>query len=217
MLLVVLMVGAAATLLMTMSSQLQTAGQDRAQALALYAAEHAIAQGKAYIASKPNDYSVTLGWTSFLTDTANANVLCVSNGASAAAPTPTPRSANPATSLMLDSAGNPITTWQYCIHNNADDPGYLDPANNTPAGTYNGEVSDSRDQQHYLVIEGYGVMLAGGSAIANSHLTVTIGIPTTSGSLGNDTYAQEGGGAAHGGATGAGEVGITVGSGSVSF
>jgi hypothetical protein len=217
-LLIVLLVGAALTLMSGVSSEFLVAGQDREQASALYAAEYAIARGKALIASKPGDYTAAGHWTALLTDTSMQIYLCGSPTATSS--TPNCSATSPSVQPLL-AAGNgyallaPLTnvSWVFCIHNNAEDPGYLDPTHNTTSGTPNGTCSDSRDPDSLIVIEGYGT----GPNSALAHISAIIGAPSVNTNLGSDSYAQEGGGAAHSGASNSNEKGISIGSGSTSF
>jgi hypothetical protein len=218
-LLIVLLVGAALTLMSGVSSEFLVAGQDREQASALYAAEYAIGRAKALIAAKPGDYTVSGHWTPLLTDASVQQYLCGSPTATSS--TPDCSATSPSVQPLL-AAGNPYSafaaplanvSWVFCIHNNAEDPGYLDPIHNSTPGTPNGTCSDSRDPDSLIVIEAYGT----GPNGALAHLSVTIGAPAVNGNLGSDSYAQEGGGATHTGASNTNEKGISIGSGSTSF
>jgi Tfp pilus assembly protein PilX len=208
--LIAAMVGLSAGAVLTTQKELHVAASDREGRLALGAAEVAVAQGKAWLASR--SYDPTTGWTALLTDPTAANYLCapVTGGAT---PGTTPKTANVATDLQMAPDGSVLSRWQFCVHNNADDPAYLDVSHNSPAGAPRGDVDDSRDPKHQLTVEAFGY----GPNQAAVHLRVTVQAPTLSTTSSSNAYAQEGGGAQHLGAVASAENGVSVGTGSVSF
>jgi len=205
--LIVVMVGVSAGILATMQQELQVAGQDREQVIALYAAEHGVAMAQAAIAAQTFD--TTTGWTTVLTLPAMADQMCATVGGTK--PGVLPKSTNPRQGLQVLPADSTqyVSQYVWCIHNNAEDPAYLAPTGGTP----NGDTSDSQDTKHILVIESYGF----GPNSAATHLTVAMGAPTLVTRLGSNAYAQEGANAAHSGSVGQSEQGVTVGGGSTSF
>ena len=222
--LMAVLITTAGIMLWTTQGGIAVTGITREQTLALEAAEYSVAQAKALIASQnPSLFNSTTGWTPLLTSSSTTitNMLCANAaGNTATAPgTAVKTATNPWNNLFVDGSGAqivgaPPAQWRFCIHNNADDPHYLDTAGNAPANIANGEINDQRDPQHLLVIEGYGTGPNGAAA----HVTVTVGTPTLNATTGSgDSYAQEGGGAAHSGSAGASESGTTLTSGSVSF
>jgi len=217
-LLMVVMTGTAIGVLIAGQTDLNLAGISREQQLALHAAEYAAARGKALIASQTQPmFDATTGWNGLLlsTSTPIVNAMC-STTLGVATPGSTPGVRPQGAPVLLyslrDRSGVVIpgadVQWSYCIHNNADDPGYL-----APIGVPNGNVDDSRDVQHLLVIEGYGWAPNGASA----RISVTVGTPTLNSNGGVGSYAQEGAGGVHTGEGGANEAGISVGSGRVTF
>jgi Tfp pilus assembly protein PilX len=114
------------------------------------------------------------------------------------------------------ASGN--VSWNYCIHNNADDPAYFAPGNPglctpvLPSGT-TGDTYDTCDLQHRIIVEAYGTAPNN----ARSRLTVTIGTPALNVNLGASSYAQEANGSEHVGNGGAAEQGVAVGSGITAF
>jgi Tfp pilus assembly protein PilX len=213
--LVLVMVGAAGILMSGLSGQFQVAGQDREQATALYAAEFAVAQAKAFIANQPSLYGGASGWTPLLTSSDPQVQLRLCQPLSAtptanAAPGTSLKNTNGYTALYVDAGGVAWSSWAYCYHNNAEDAGYLNPM---PAGSYTGDTNDTNDPMHLLIVEAYGT----GPNGAVSHVAVTIGAPGSTVTQGSDPYAQEGGSAQHGGATGSGEKGVGVLAGSITY
>lgn len=201
--LIVIMVGLAMGVVLATQQDLSVAGQDREQAQSLYAAEYAVAMAKAYLGTTPGLYApAPSGWTGLLTSadpTVQAR-LCqpLPQYPNSTAPGTLPKAApanlpSPMPGWLLP-AGAPTfpVTWQYCLHNNADDPNYLDP---NPAGTPTGDVSDARDRLTLLVIEAYGT----GPNGATTHLAVTIAGPTGALSNPNQRRGLEGGDTTHGG------------------
>ena len=222
--LMALMITTAGMMLWTTQGGIAVTGIGREQTLALEAAEYSVARAKALISSQsPALFNSTTGWTPLLTSSSTAitDVLCANAaGNTATAPGTTVKTAtNPWNNLFVDASGIQIVgaaaaQWRFCIHNNADDPHYLDTVGNTPPNVANGEINDQRDPQHLLAIEGYGTGPNGAAA----HVTVLVGTPTLSAPTGGgDSYAQEGGGATHSGSAGTSESGTTVTSGSVTF
>ena len=124
---------------------------------------------------------------------------------------------NPATDLYFYPQGGK-TQWSFCLHNNADDPAYIDSSvySVAPGGVPQGDTNDGLDPLGLLVIEGYGSMFESTTATiasATAHVAVTITQPKLNGGSGYDSYAQEGPGAAHTGSSNANETGVVVGSG----
>ncbi len=209
----VVMTGTAIGVLVASQSDLNLAGVGREQQMALYAAEYAVARAKGFIASQQvAPFNAVNGWNGLLQspDPAVQATLCQTTVGAAqpgtavnAAFVPVPASLY----TIADRSGTPISgqniTWSYCVHNNAEDPGYLAPAT---AGVFTGNTDDSRDPQHLIVIEGYGRAPNN----AQVHLSVHVGVPTLNTTGGVQSYAQEGSGAAHTGQGGASEAGITV-------
>jgi Tfp pilus assembly protein PilX len=227
--LMMVMTGAGIAVLVSTRSDLTIGGVTREQRMALYAAEYAVARAKGLIASQTSTvFSPTTGWTPLLTSTTLAiqNILCdpttVPAGVAVGAQPGTVPLGDPVTGVnrfttlftVADSTGTPIPAltvqWRYCVHNNADDPAYLNPSYWPPTGN----VSDTYDSnQHFITIEAYATAPNNASA----HLTVTVGVPSLSTASGGGSYAQEGGGSTHTGAGGASEAGITVSTGVTTF
>ncbi len=195
--LILIMVGLAMGVVLATQQDLSIAGQDREQAQSLYAAEYAVAMAKAYLLTTPNVYNS--GWTPLLTS-ADPNVqarLCQPsvNFPNSVAPGTTPKVGNPPQPMAAwnPPQGSALTaspvTWQYCFHNNADDPAFLDPAATGPTG----DTDDSRDPLTMLVIEAYGT----GFNRAVTHLAVTIRGPTNVTGSQNQARGTEGGDTSH--------------------
>lgn len=169
--LIIVMVGMAAGVALTTQEDLSVAGQDREAQMAFYAAEYAAARGKDFLCTSGfYDTIGGTGWTPLLSS-GNA-YLCASVGG--ASPGIAPGSSNVKATYFTLSTGDTVQ-WQFCVHNNADDPGYLDPTNNTPANVANGDTSDTRDGSHYVVIEGYGFAPNN----AQARIAVEVAAPST--------------------------------------
>jgi hypothetical protein len=221
--LMMVMTGAGIAVLVSTRSDLTIGGVTREQRMALYAAEYAVARAKGLIASQTVQmYNATNGWTPMLTAPFAfiQIILCDPNSVPAgipvgAQPGTVPLAANTPQTLfqVTDSTGTPIPNqlvqWQYCVHNNADDPAYL-----VLPGPPTGNVNDMLDnQQHFITIEAYGTAPNNASA----HLTITVGVPSLNTTGGTSSYAQEGAGSTHTGAGGSAESGIAVGTGVTTF
>lgn len=212
--LMLVMIGVAGGTLFLTQAGLSTVGQDREQAMAFYAAEYAAAEAKAFLASDPTFFNSSTGWTPLLSSTVPANVARLCQPVGGAQPGISPKGAFPI--YYTTASGN--VSWNYCIHNNADDPAYYAPSNPTlctpalPAGT-TGDTYDSCDLQHRIIVEAYGIAPNN----SRSRLTITIGTPALNVNLGASSYAQEANGSEHVGNGGAAEQGIAVGSGITTF
>lgn len=222
--LMMVMSGTAISVLLASQTDLNLSGVTREQQMALYAAEYGVARAKSLIASQTllPPWNATSGWNPLLTTTDPTLLAALCDpvvGVPLAGATPglMPKAAHPISLFytLTDKSGNPApqgqgqdVSWNFCIHNNADDPGYLNP---TVVGVYTGNTDDSRDSQHLIVIEAYGYAPNG----AFVQLSVTTGNPSMNATGGTGSYAQEAAGSQHTGESGAGEAGITVTSGSV--
>jgi type II secretory pathway pseudopilin PulG len=196
--LIVIMVGLAMGVVLATQQDLSVAGQDREQAQSLYAAEYAVAMAKAYLANTTGLWAPSpSGWSPLLSGNTDPH-LCGPRPLFPNSPTPvtTPDSTlNPPQPMPTwqppsGMTSNPVK-WQYCIHNNADDPSYLDPA---PVGSPPlGDNTDSRDKLNLIVIEAYGTSYNG----AQTHLAVTVGTPVNTPTNPNDCRGVEAGTAGH--------------------
>jgi Tfp pilus assembly protein PilX len=198
-LLVMVMVGVAAAVAMTTQEDLSVSGQDREQKTAFYAAEYAVAMGQDFLISQT--YNPSTGWTALLSS-ASVQLCTPLDGKS---PGTVPQANNTKQKLFSivlpdGTTGDPIQ-YQFCIHNNADDPAYF-------ATTPNGDTTDS-DVPHYIVVEGYGYFGANPPYKATAHVTLVVGKPSQLTPNSTD-YAQIGGGPQHTGNAGASEAGITI-------
>jgi type II secretory pathway pseudopilin PulG len=155
--LIIAMVGVAATVILSTQQDLSVAGQERESLQAFYAAEYAVAQAKDFLAGA----AAVGGWTPVL---AQINAAGATQGCATGPINATPRMA------WSDLGGN--VRWRWCIHNNADDLAYLDPGGSAPPGCVGktGDVCDERDPLHLVTIEAWS--LAGA---AQSHLVVNVG------------------------------------------
>lgn len=191
-LLMITMVGVAGLVANSTQQDLGVSGQERETKQAFFAAEYAIAEAKDFLSTA--GFSQTTGWTGLLG--AAGNQLC--NPAGGTAPGTQPKVAFARKTLYAATAGNIEYNW--CLHNNRDDPGYMFP----PGGVPNGDTTDD-EPAHLLTIEGYGWAPNG----ATSRITATVGGPTTT-SGGGSCYSQEGGCGGHSGSTGATETGVSI-------
>jgi Tfp pilus assembly protein PilX len=210
--LIIVMVGISAGVLLSMRRELQVAGEDRERRIAFYAAEYAVAQGMAFLANEI--YSTSDGWTGTLTGPTAAvqRQLCQSVGG--ARPGTDPKPENVWAPFQLAPDGTTLSEWRFCVHNNAEDPEYLNPQ---VAGSPTGDLNDRRDPHHLITIEawGRGPQASGNGAIVR--LTVTIGGATLNMRLATNSYAQEGVNAAHSGWVGGNELADRVNGSTVSF
>lgn len=143
-LLVILMVGVAATVLMSSQTDLQIAGQDRESTVAFYAAEAGIAFAKDWLSARA-PVPGPAAWNAIL----NSGVpqLCAPN------PNVFQAGVNPQTARTnYDNSGNGQITFNFCIHNNPLDPAWA---------SGNGSRAD---QDGIITIESYGYGPTGTSA-----------------------------------------------------
>ena len=217
--LMIVMVGIAATVILSTQQDLSVSGQDRESLQAFYAAEYGIAQAKDYLEKQVqtsipniNNFSPN-GWTPVLQviNTAGVQQGC------ATGPTGLPTPISPRMGWQnyntVGGTADPFAMmsgnvmWRYCIHNNSDDIAYLDSAGNAaaPCSGAVGDNCDGRDPLHLVTVEAWGafpVDPATGTPLpgaALKHLAVNIGPPTarTPLALGNCGYSQEGGCGSH--------------------
>ncbi|MCU1277202.1 MAG: hypothetical protein JWM53_748 [bacterium] len=187
--LIIVMVGVAATVILSTQQDLSVAGQDRESLQAFYAAEHAVAQAKDFLAGAAAAHGITQasfaaggGWTAIL---AQVNAAGATQGCATGPTNATPRMPwsdfSGAGGAFATAAGN--VRWRWCIHNNADDVAYLDPGGAAPPGCAgkNGDVCDERDPSHLITIEAWGAFPVDPSTglpltgAAQSHLAVNVG------------------------------------------
>ena len=190
------MVGVAAGVAMTTQEDLSVAGHDREAMMAFYAAEYAVAQGKSFLSTANNAWDFITpgnGWSPFLQQLGLVQQ-CLAVGGSQ--PGTVPKPTNPPQLYFNTPSGGQVT-WQFCIHNNFDDPAYK---------TGSGDSSDASDVVHFLVVEGYGFAPNG----AKASITATVGPPPTANNQMGSCYAQEGGCGTHTGNTGLPETGIPI-------
>jgi hypothetical protein len=185
--LIIVMVGVAATVILSTQQDLSVAGQDREALQAFYAAEYAVAQAKDFLAGAAAADGITQasfaaggGWTPIL---AQLNAAGVAQGCASGPLAATPRMAWSDFGGGAFVVGNGNVRWRFCIHNNADDVAYLDPGGAAPAGCVGkgADVCDERDPLHLITIEAWGAFpvdpATGQPAVgaAQSHLAVNVG------------------------------------------
>jgi Tfp pilus assembly protein PilX len=217
--LMIVMVGTAATVILSTQQDLSIAGQDREALQAFYAAEYAVAAAKDTIASKQSDYwASATGWTPLLSS--GIDQLC----APSASPTTTPGTAPTSNNTWQDFLGGtawvnadshsgatsgPRVQYRWCVHNDFEDVNYAVPVKTTP-----GDTND--DTSNLIVIEGYGRVTndaladTASAGLAMAHVWVTIGKPSGTPSVFDNCYSQEGGCGSHGGSNGTSESNIGV-------
>ena len=184
--LITVMVGVAATVILSTQQDLSVAGQERGSLQAFYAAEYAVAQAKDFLAGAaaadritPANFAAGGGWTPILAQlAAGAPEGCASGPIDA-----TPRMAWRDFGGGAFTVGSGSVRWRFCIHNNADDVAYLDPGGPRPAGCVGktAEVCDERDPLHSVTIEAWGAFPVDpatgqpAAGAAQSHLAVNVG------------------------------------------
>src|SRR5256885_5258374 len=183
----VVMVGVAATVIASTQQDLSVAGQDREALQAFYAAEHAVAQAKDFLAGAAAADGITQanfaaggGWTPILAQLSAAGV---TQGCATGPTNATPRMAWSDFSGGAFTVGSGSVRWRFCIHNNAADVAYLDPGGASPAGCIgkSGDVCDERDPLHLVTIEAWGAFPVDPSTgqpvvgAAQAHLAVDVG------------------------------------------
>jgi Tfp pilus assembly protein PilX len=177
--LITVMIGVAATVILSTQEDLSVAGQDREALQAFYAAEYGVAQAKDFLATALASHGINAGnfvagggWTPILAQVSAAGV------AQGCATGPTNASARMAWQTL-----DANTRWTFCIHNNSGDVAYLDPGGTTPAGCIgkSGDACDERDPLHLVTIEAWGA-----SSTAQAHVAVDLG----SVSLGSAAWRQ---------------------------
>lgn len=201
--LMIVMVGAAATVMLSTQEDLSVAGQDREQLQAFYAAEYGIAQAKDYLASLATTFFTNGSWNGLLTST--SMYLCKTSGVSPpTVPTNAPATNNPFTSsFKLNgnaqfTVGDNVIQYRWCVHNDAEDLAYTDLSNNGSGQT--GDVSDLRDSFHQVVIESYGQIVNQSNStmpLAASHLQVYVGAPNGTAAVSANCYGQSEGCGGH--------------------
>jgi hypothetical protein len=222
--LIMIMVGAAAGVMLSTQQDLSVAGQDRESLQAFYAAEYAVAQGKDYLANQ-GVLAFTSSWNPLLTS--SDLHLCTGGptGSNPTAPGRNPATNNPwvefeagttATTMLQPftvagtASGGAKVQWRWCVHNDPDDPAYL----NGATWSVSGNTDDSHDPSGFIVIEGYGQVIPIGPTtpvpVSSGHVWVTVGKPVGSNSTPQNCYSQEGGCGSHSSNGGALEQNITV-------
>lgn len=208
--LIIVMVGISAGVLLSMRRELQVAGEDRERRIAFYAAEYAVAQGMAFLANEI--YDTATGWTGTLNGATAVQQRQLCQPIGGAAPGTNPKPENTWTPLQLAPDGTTLSEWRFCVHNNAEDPGYL------VASPPNGDTTDANDLPHHLItIEAWGRGPQASNNGAIVRLTVTVGGATLNTRLATNAYAQEGVNAAHSGWVGGNELADKVNGNTVSF
>jgi Tfp pilus assembly protein PilX len=224
-LLVVLMVGVAAQVLLSTQEDVAVSGQDRESLTSFYAAEYGVAQAKDWLEKQTQTLYPTLSnfsdWNLVLGVLQPTAVL---QGCKFG---PSTLSANPITPRMTwqeyngqngvvsaYNLGGLHAMWKFCIHNNSDDPAYLDSAHNADPGSncstagvqpIAGDSCDGRDPLHYLTVDAWGafpvdpVSLQPLPGASMTHLAVNIGTPAPRivTGVGNCSYHVEGGCGSH--------------------
>jgi Tfp pilus assembly protein PilX len=174
-LLIILMVGVAATVMLSSQTYLGISGQDREATVAFYAAETAVAYAKDLLRAVGPQTSGNGAWTPTLTPATaptwrGVSALCI-NPPSANAPATTPNPA--ATPVVFDSVTN--SRFTFCIHNNALDSNFA--LNSTGATT---------DSDGIIGIEAYGY---GGNGQV-SHISVEFQASSTAAALQSGAYVH---------------------------
>ncbi|HWE31236.1 MAG TPA: pilus assembly PilX N-terminal domain-containing protein [Polyangia bacterium] len=168
--LMTVMVGVAATVILSTQQDLSVAGQDREALQAFYAAEYGVAQAKDFLAGALASDGINAarfvaggGWTPILAQVTAAGA------APGCATGPLQPSARMAWRPLDGSV-----RWSFCIHNNSDDLAYLDPGGSVPAGCIgkSADACDERDPLHVITIEAWGA-----SASAQAHVAVDVAGP----------------------------------------
>ncbi len=222
--LIIVMVGAAATVMLSTQQDLSVAGQDREALESFYAAEYAVAQAKDYIASLTTVFwgGAGPGWTPLLSS--GIVQLCAPKGVASppTAPGTQLQATNPynnawsiptpATGTNVFAIGTNSVQWAWCVHNDAEDINYIDSTKDT--GGVTGDNNDANDAYHQIVIEGYGQIVPTGVTnpvpLAKAHVTVYIGPPGNAPTVADSCYQQPGGCGTKTGNGGASEQNITV-------
>ena len=219
--LIIVMVGAAATVILSTQQDLSVAGQDREALQAFYAAEYAVASAKDQLTFFNASYwSSATGWTPLLSS--GIAELC----APSSSPTTTPGT-SPSTNdgwkefmggkawVNSESGGStgsgPRVQYRWCVHNDPEDIAYADPSVLVKGET--ADTSDAHDTgRNYIVIEGYGRVTDNAAAtdLAIGHVWVTVGAPSGTLSVPANCYSQEGGCGAHQGNGGTAEQNVGV-------
>ncbi len=190
--LMIAMIGIAGMVATTAQQDLNISGQEREAKVAFYAAEYGVAQAKDYLLTA--GFSQTTGWQPLLAS--GAVQLC--NPVGGAQPGTQPKSTFPRKTFY--TAGANTIEYNWCVHNNREDPGYMFP----PGGTPNGDTTDN-EPAHMLTIEAYGY----GPNGATHRVSATVGGMTTVAG-GGGCYSQEGGCGGHTGSTGSTETGVSI-------
>jgi hypothetical protein len=181
-LLIILMVGVAATVMLSSQTDLRISGQDREATTAFYAAETGLAFGKDWLNSKgPSPGNGA--WNGVLGSASAPDRRCTGGNANVPGTTPVPAN------TQFDALPAPISYFNFCVHNNALDPNW--------AG---GGTGATIDGDGIIAIEAYGY----GPNGQVSHITAEVsasGVAVQS--LGGYIYAGD--------AHGAGQTGVSMG------
>jgi type II secretory pathway pseudopilin PulG len=176
-LLIMVMVGLAAAVMTTTQGDLQVAGTDREGAIAFYAAEAGVAYAKDWLSAQ----SVPTGNNAFSAVLASGAVqICAPAVGPPPGSTPgtQPQVANVPVVYLKDAANNPITWYRFCVHNNVDDPNYINLSGN----------GDTVDSDGKVTIESYGT----GPNNTLARVAATVAVSTAQ--VGVSDYSQQGGG-----------------------
>jgi hypothetical protein len=208
--LMIVMVGVAATVILSTQQDLSVAGQDREALQAFYAAEYGVAAAKDYLAALSSTfYSGGSGWSLLLRS--GVPQLCQGPGPLAGSGAQ-PSAQNPwrdfaQTFFVNGVAGAPRVQYRFCVFNDPEDLAYVDPKYVDASQT-----ADTTDKDpYYIVIHGFGQVTTGsGSPLAFSHVWVVVGAPQGAPPVPETCYSQEGGCGSHEANGGTGETGVGV-------
>jgi hypothetical protein len=173
-LLIMVMVGLAAAVMTTTQGDLKVAGNDREGALSFYAAEAGVAFAKDWLAQQ----NVPTGNSAFSGILGAGGVQLCAPSSVPGTPGLLPQGGQAAVAYHKDQGGNTITWYRWCLHNNVDDPNYLNAL----------ATADTTDSDGKVTVESYG----SGPNNTQAHVAVTVAVSFSSVAVGD--YGQQGGG-----------------------
>ncbi|MDB4965325.1 MAG: hypothetical protein JWN44_1014 [Myxococcales bacterium] len=204
--LMIVMVGAAATVILSTQQDLSVAGGDREGLQAFYAAEYAVAVAKDYLGGNVLAlWNSGTGWTPLLRS--GIKELCGAN--SVPISTNTWNEFKGSTFYTAGTSGGAKVQYRWCVRNDPDDLAYVDPT--VLASGETAAQTDTYDQGHYVEIHGFGQLVnASGPALASGEVWIIIGGPQGIPATPDNCYSQEGGCGGHESNSGSSETSIGV-------
>jgi hypothetical protein len=204
--LMIVMVGAAATVILSTQQDLSVAGGDREALQSFYAAEYAVAVAKDYVMGNVAAFwNSGTGYTPLLRS--GIKELCGAN--SDPISTNTWNEFKGGAFYTGGGSAGPKVQYRWCVRNNPEDIAYVDPTVLSSGET--ADLTDTYDPSHQVEIHGFGQIVNGSApALATSEVWILTGGPQGTIVTPDNCYSQEGGCGGHESNAGSSEAAITV-------